>query len=154
MLGPSDELGQWRDRPRGHDVEEAPLVLSASADHVDPAGQPQLLDYLGEERGAPQQGLEQHHRKVETGDREGNAWQSGTVPNIDDTGPPTHQLRECRAVEHVSLPEPVRLAWPDQSPVNSSTCQYIDISRYQLRTARRTPAPRRQRRTLFSRPCE
>ena len=90
-----------------------------AADHLHLIAQPQLFDDLDEERGATQQGLDQRHLDVGPGQRQHQAGQAGAGADVAHTDTLRHPLREHGAVQHVPVPEPGNLAWPDEAALDT-----------------------------------
>lgn len=72
--------------------------------------------------------LEERHRQIWTKDRQRDARQSGAATDVDHSRSLWDQISNRDRVEDVTIPEPWHLTWTDQSPIDSSICQYIDIS--------------------------
>lgn len=85
-------------------------------------GETELDDRLGQPAGSTGKGLDQVQLEVGPGYGQRDAGQTGPGADVDDALraiESRHQQVYDRAVQHVTVPEPWRLARPDESPADT-----------------------------------
>ena len=129
---PVQKSGEWGHRSPGDHVVSQTVLFGPAADHVDPVVDPEFGHSQSEEGEPPQERFEQRHLQVRAKDGQGQPGKAGPTSDIHHRSSLFDQRGQRHGVEHVPLPQPPSLAGAQQTPVDTSTCQYIYILAYRL----------------------
>ena len=128
---PARQPAQWRDRPSRHHVIAAELitylwVLGTTAIHRD--RKTKHRDHLLKPHHPPGHRLQQDDRQVRSGERKRYSWQTRAGAYVEHPTVFRHELAKHGGVEQVALPQPIRLAGPDESSGNSRLGEQRSVS--------------------------
>ena len=90
--------------------------------------QAQILDHLTQPVDATRERLDEYHREIRAGQGQRYPGQPGAGPDVHHPCAVREQLRDDRTVEDVPLPDPGRLAGPDQAPFDPGTDEMCRIT--------------------------
>ena len=131
---PADQAIEGSERTRQDSVVGLANLLGPLPPDGHPLCYPQVIHTVGKEGAAPQQWLDQVDRQVGSQDRHRDPRQPGARAHVGHGRAVGDQLRDSCTVQDVTSPDPVDLARTEQTPLDTSTYQYIFISTYRFKT--------------------